>query len=157
MLALLGGSKVKGSDHCWIPSGFVTLLLLGKKTLWPKATYGRKRSLFWLIVLVEEPIRKAWWWAGQRLRWWAHLQPEHDELEAGWGGNLSKPVSSDVLPPVRADLLKVPQLHKHCPPPGNRVFIRHGPMRGRVHSKNHSLYILSLVLTTVDFCVSLPS
>lgn len=105
MLALLGSSKVKGSDHCWIPSGFVTFLLLGNKTLQPKATYGKMKK-FILAYSSRGKAHKKGMVVGRPEAKGTHLQPKHDKLKAGWGCDLSKPASSDVLPPVRAYLLK---------------------------------------------------
>lgn len=118
----------------------------------------KKKSLLWLIVPKEEFIRvsKAWRWAGHRLS--KHIfNCKHDKLEARWGCELSKPASSDVLPPVGVYyLLKVPQASQSAPPSGDQVFTRHGPMRDIMYSKHDSLFMLGLVLTAVDCCVSLP-
>ena len=71
-------------------------------------------------------------------------------------------VNSQSLPPARSFLqekvylLKVPHTPKRAPPTGDQVCIRHAPMRGIMHSRHHSLSMLGLVLTNVDFCVSLP-
>lgn len=70
-------------------------------------------------------------------------------------------MTSQSLPPAmsflqeRVYLLRVPQAPRTAPPTGDRVFVRHGPMKDIMHSKHHSLCMLDLVLTNVDFCVFL--